>query len=212
MSAERMARYKAACRGDTRKAMRLYRANITLCNSFYSLLSIFEIVLRNKIDAHYTSTLNDTEWLINACQAGGFLDNEQTLKTQDAILIAYKELGPHYAHGKLIASLSFGVWRYFFNKHQFAHGGRTLHQIFPGYPLASANPYKSPADFAQADVYKLLTKVNSLRNRVAHHEPICFGTSLEAISDTYATSPISNNPDTGWLVRHCPCRVVLWLG
>ena len=48
-SPARLSRYKAACGGDTRKAMTLYRYNVKLCQKYYAVLNIFEIILRNAI-------------------------------------------------------------------------------------------------------------------------------------------------------------------
>jgi len=49
-SKTRLDRYLAACYGNKRKAIKLYRLNIKLSQSFYALLGIFEIILRNSID------------------------------------------------------------------------------------------------------------------------------------------------------------------
>ncbi len=58
MSPSRMSRYLSACANQTRKAMTLYRANLRLSQDFFSMLGVFEVVLRNKIDTHYKAIYN----------------------------------------------------------------------------------------------------------------------------------------------------------
>jgi hypothetical protein len=73
-------------------------------------------------------------------------------------------LGLEYTHDRLIAKLSFRFWRYQFAKKEFAASGSTLLEIFPNRPFGTR----------QKDVFGHLTKINDVRNRVAHYEPICF--------------------------------------
>ena len=50
LSAARMNRYLVASNGNTRKAMTLYRLNLKLSQEFFTVISCFEIALRNKIE------------------------------------------------------------------------------------------------------------------------------------------------------------------
>lgn len=63
----------------------------------------------------------------------------------------------------------------FYEYWYFMAGGSTLLAIFPDIP-----PRHN-----QSFIYHKLDKINSIRNRVAHHEPICFDTGNQ-ISTTYA--------------------------
>ena len=72
-SAARLNKYKNACGGNTNKALTLYRHNVKLCQKFYGVLNIFEIILRNAINQHYTAHFNDVEifsagWSIPICK------------------------------------------------------------------------------------------------------------------------------------------------
>lgn len=60
---------------------------------------------------------------------------------------------------------------------QFQTGGSSLLAIFPNLP-----PRHN-----QSFIYHKLDKINSIRNRVAHHEPICFGLG-NTIGTVYARS------------------------
>ena len=57
MSAARMSRYLTACGGNSKKAMTLYRLNLRVSQEFFTVISCFEVSLRNTIDRHYTSQL-----------------------------------------------------------------------------------------------------------------------------------------------------------
>jgi hypothetical protein len=90
-------------------------------------------------------------------------------------------LGTTYTHGKLVAGLGFGFWRYLFAQHQYQYAGSTLLQIFPAKPRSTAT-----MQYNQRFVFNQLDNVNKIRNRIAHHEPICFKPSLPMKDTTYA--------------------------
>ena len=62
ISAERMSRYVEACGGNTRKAMTLYRYNLQLSQEMFTIISCFEVALRNAINKELSSRLG-AEWL-----------------------------------------------------------------------------------------------------------------------------------------------------
>jgi hypothetical protein len=77
--------------------------------------------------------------------------------------------------------MDFGFWRYMFAQPQYRAGGQTLLSIFP------AKPTSTPAiQYNQSFIFNELAKVNDLRNRIAHHEPICFRQGQPVIDTTYA--------------------------
>ena len=101
-SKARMGKYLKACAGNKLKTMQLYRYNLRLCQRFYGVLSLFEVVLRNAVNEHYMNYYSDSDWIVN-----------------------------------------------------------------------------------QADIYLDLTHIREFRNRIAHHEPICFDGSGQ-ISTVFA--------------------------
>ena len=106
-----------------------------------------------------------TQWLENAVQPDGCLAiTEGCELSYGRVLEALDSLGTTYTHDKLIASLSFGFWRFLFAPRQFAAFGSTLLEIFPNRPFGTR----------QKEVFRRLAKINELRNRIAHYEPICF--------------------------------------
>ncbi|MFY9309744.1 MAG: Abi family protein [Bacteroidia bacterium] len=168
MSTQRMSRYLTACNGNTKKAMTLYRLNLQLSQELFTVISCFEITLRNSINKHCVATLGN-DWLKDAVFPNGIFDNPNCALTAKSITEALRTLNRNYTHNKLVAELGFGFWRYIFAQHQFTATGRTLLRIFP------AKPTSTPAiQYNQTFVFNQLAQLNKIRNRIAHHEPICF--------------------------------------
>jgi len=171
-----MSRYLNAVGRNTRKAMTLYRLNLRLSQELFTVESCFEIALRNKIDSHYT-TFFGNNWLRDSALPGGMLSTRKCGKTPYIILEGQKRL-PVYSHSKLLAEMELGFWRYLFAPHQFRSGGQNLLAIFPSKPI-STPILRYDHNF----VFNELEKINNLRNRLAHHEPVCF-LSGKPIKDT----------------------------
>lgn len=175
-----MNRYKTACGGNSKKAMTLYRKNLQLSQELFTVISCFEIALRNAIDKQLVATLGN-DWLRNGAAAGGIFDNAQCRLTKGNINDAVSKLSHLYTHNKLVAELGFGFWRYMFAPNQFTATGRTLMQIFPSKPTSTA-----AVQYNQTFVFNQLVQINNLRNRIAHHEPICFIPGQPIKNTTYA--------------------------
>ena len=160
LSVPRLGKYRIACNGDKNKALILYRYNIKLCQKFYGILGVLEVVLRNAIDKHFRLHLHDDDWLITQAQSG-FLINYQDVifKERDKLVNTSK-----YTCDKLVASLSLGIWTFMFSRNCYKNSGKTLLQIFPN----------KTHGLNQQDIYADLNKIRTFRNRLAHHEPLCF--------------------------------------
>ncbi len=139
-----------------------------LSQSFFSILGLFEIALRNGIDNHYKVTLTDNEWLINSTTPDGMFSDpvfaRGNYETRRKIKSARKNLDKPYTHDRLVSSISFGLWVKLFDRIQFRVGGKTLHKIFVNRPTGTN----------QKRIYSLLCSLRDFRNRIAHHQPICF--------------------------------------
>lgn len=164
----RINRYLLTVEGDKRKVQTLYRKNLKLSQEMFTIISCFEIALRNKIDRHYAHIYGE-EWLSDAINMGGIFDTPQTQKTKKIIWGVKTKLGDNYTHSKLVAELDFGVWRNLFANPQFVAGGQNLLRIFPSKPKSSVSIQYNHTYF-----FNELAKINIIRNRIAHHEPICF--------------------------------------
>lgn len=163
LSAARLNRYKNACGGNTNKALTLYRNNVKLCQRFYGILSVFEIVLRNAINRHYTEYFNDSDWIYKQLLHGGMTEHSPHQRNT-LELINELSLSGKYTSDRIVASVSFGFWTYLFNKLPFRMGGQSILHIFKNKQVG----------LGQKSIYKELHQIKNFRNRIAHHEPICF--------------------------------------
>lgn len=162
-SIARLTKYKTACNGDNSRALILYRHNIKLCQKFYGVLNVFEIILRNAIDRHYRNHFHDNDWISTQLQDGGMLANyPRKAEIQKTISTLVKQ--GKYTHDRLVSSVTFGFWTYLFTKVPFKRGGQTLLQIFPNKAVG----------LGQKAIYKELIQIKDFRNKIAHHEAICF--------------------------------------
>ena len=159
----RLNKYLVACGGNTSKALTLYRHNVKLCQKFYGILNIFEVVLRNAINIHYQSIFNDTNWVENQIQPGGMIENAPQ-KDEVLRIIATLRRNGRYTNDRIVSSVSFGFWTHLFTRQPFRLGGQNLLRIFPN----------RVAGLGQRAVFNELQEIKTFRNRIAHHEAICF--------------------------------------
>src|SRR5258708_5746201 len=163
ISEPRYLRYLAAC-GNKDRALALYRANIVLSQQLYGVIGVFEVILRNSIDRHMIDQ-HGNEWLEEAVAPGGYFDiNLGCEDSYHSVQEAIQKLAFEYTHDRLITKLTFGFWTYQFASKEFAAAGSTLLEIFPNRPFGTR----------QKQVFQNLVKINDIRNRVAHYEPVCF--------------------------------------
>ena len=130
-SAKRMQKYLQACGGDTRRAMTLYRYNLKLSQEMFTLISCFEVVLRNRIDKQMVAHLGN-DWLRDAILPNGALYYDRRVEnTRKIIEKAYNGLmrGGNYSHSKLLSEMEFGVWKYMFSNAAYALMGQRLLRI-----------------------------------------------------------------------------------
>lgn len=162
-SPARLNKYLVACGSNATKALTLYRHNVKLCQKFYGILNIFEVVLRNAINAHYKNIFNDTEWVENQMQAGGMIENAPQKNEVLRIIAGLRQNG-RYTNDRVVSSVSFGFWTHLFTRQPFRLGGQNLLRIFPN----------RTAGLGQRAVFNELQEIKTFRNRIAHHEAICF--------------------------------------
>lgn len=167
VSPGRLRRYYAACFQDRNRSIDLYRANLRLSGKIFQVICMVEIALRNAIDQHNVR-LHGNDWIVFQSNPGGYLAKPGCERSRITAQKAINELGLRYSHDKTVAELNFGFWRYAFALKEFAAAGSTLLQIFPN----------RPHGISQRHVFDRLGQINDIRNRIAHHEPICFDGGL----------------------------------
>ncbi len=181
LSSQRLQRYVNSCSGNTRKAMTLYRENLHLSQEMFTLISCFEVALRNAIDQKLTSQLGP-DWLRDSILPGGVFTAPQFQATYRIIHKAYIRLlnSGSYTHAKLLAEMEFGIWKYMFSNPQYRVTGRTLLSVFPNRPRSSAS-----MQYNNVFLFNELDGLNTIRTRIAHHEPVCFLLGAEQIDTSY---------------------------
>ena len=162
-SPARLNKYLKACGGDSSAALTLYRHNIKLCQKCYGILNVFEIVLRNAINEHYKTYFADPDWIRHQIVPGGMLENHPQRSAVEKAIADLDKAGK-YTNDRVVSSVTFGFWTHLFSRRPFALGGQSILQIFP-------NRTKG---LGQRAIYNELNEVKSFRNRIAHHEAICF--------------------------------------
>lgn len=178
LSEARMRRYLLATGEIPEKAIQLYQDNLRISKAFHPLLSVFEVVLRNRIDHVLSNYFDDANWIMN--QKSGFMaDASLTFfdkRTGKLVLNQYlrKEVekaeqrlersDAKITSGRIIAEQSLGFWTAMFElSHYRALKGRPI-QIFQDLP----------SGFGRKQINEALETVRIFRNRINHNEPICF--------------------------------------
>ncbi len=181
VSGERLMRYVIACNGDQARAMALYRCNIYASIEMFAIVGSFEIALRNSIDRIMRRYYGD-HWLRDAILPGGIFDIPSCRDHAKIIRFAYQKLERQncYTHTNLLSKMEFGIWKYMFSSPQFRAANRVLLQAFPNKPSSTRE-----TQYNNTYIFNELDRVNSLRNRIAHHEPICFPTGNASVTLSY---------------------------
>jgi hypothetical protein len=154
MSAPRFGTYLEAAKTETR-ALQLYTWSTAVAAAFYGPLQTLEVTLRNSIDrtmaaSHGAHWFDDTTLLRPA---------EQHM-VGDATQQLY-DLGKQPTAGRVVAELSYGFWvGLFANGYDTTLWRTDLHRIF------------TPRMKQRRGLHDALDRLRTLRNRIAHHEPI----------------------------------------
>ena len=180
VSHKRMERYLIATGGNTRRAMALYKLNIQLTKEMFGIVCMFEIALRNKIHDIMVNNEHNEDWLIQLYTTGPLSTLEDASK--HPIFKAYDELVAknNYTACNLLAKLSFGNWVRFYLKFQFNGTRHLLFDVFP------KRPYIGTLQKDREQIHRELHSLNFFRNRLAHHEPICFTRQNVLVDLSYA--------------------------
>ena len=169
LSQARLSRYLLLSNGNKAKTIKLYKANLQVSRSFYSLLSVLEIVVRNNINETLILYFNDSDWIINQ-QTGFMSDNSLRrgnfyVKTEVSRAIhKIRQTGARVSNGKIVAEQTFGFWTSLLEPYNFRLIQGTLLNAFPN----------RPHGYGRNDILKELKKIQKFRNRIYHNEPVCF--------------------------------------
>jgi hypothetical protein len=157
LSLPRLRRYIRAAHGDARAAERLYWWNIEVSAALLGPLHCLELALRNALHSALARHHGRPDWWAVASL------NERGRKLVDDARRSCGRRLPRTTPDDMVAELSFGFW-----VSLLSHGsGYDRHFWVP--VLHSAFPYYRGR---RDRLYRDLTSLVLLRNRVMHHEPV----------------------------------------
>jgi hypothetical protein len=181
VSQPRLQSYLDACLQDQDKTIWLYQANIALSQELSGAINWFEVILRNMIDQQYTARWQN--WLVDTQVTNSFLSasNRKCRHSIDRINATIDKLNKQnktISHNNIVGELSFGFWVTLFEENQFYAGKKELIRVFFQESFVRVNE-QTKRNFRLKDsqirilLYDKLKTIQLLRNRIAHHEPIC---------------------------------------
>ena len=168
LTVSRLGSYLTTTSGDLETAIRLYDWNIRAGGSFHEDLGRLEVVFRNTIDAALVTYGSSQGWSTVWYQRSRlFLHSARARKDIDSARSRATWRGRTETHGRVLAELSFGFWRYLCTASYLTSlWVPALAGAFPRHPKVG-NPRA-----VRADVEDRIQRLHYLRNRIAHHEPI----------------------------------------
>ncbi|WP_419908119.1 hypothetical protein [Candidatus Poriferisodalis sp.] len=153
ISADRIRTYLALANGSELRALRLYVRNAALASAFLGPLQALEVTLRNTMHRLLSDQYGE-DWY----EKIGLGNSQQ--KAIESAKQALRREGKTETPARIVAASTFGLWVGLLAKGNDRLLWRPLlHQAFNPTP-------------ARKDVYDQLDRLRTLRNRIAHHEPI----------------------------------------
>lgn len=154
LSDERFGRYLVEAKQDEDLAVRLYTWNTALAAAFYGPLQACEVTLRNAVNRQLAARYGSWWFRNDTILRGDEL--RMASKAEETITVIGKQL----TAGRVVAELGFGYWvGLFANIYDQSLWRSDLFKIFR-------------VRVQRRDLFDQLDRLRTLRNRVAHHEPI----------------------------------------
>jgi hypothetical protein len=160
IGADRLSAYDTAVGEDHARAVDLYGWNTAVSAALFEDLGVLEVVLRNayrrQLQAWNAAQGNASPWYHHPVLTPGGM--EDVGRARRRVI----QGGKPETEGRVVAELMFGFWRLLNSK--------TYEATLWTPCLRHAYPAQQPND--RSAVYERLDRLNTLRNRVAHHEPV----------------------------------------
>lgn len=167
ISKERLEPYLNYHKSDLSKAIAHYKSNILISESFYPLLAVLEIGLRNSIDYQLTKRFGQREWYDNKdfVKIATRFQIDRISQARTNIYSAKKEITP----GRIISELSFGFWTSLFDTKFEMTLWKNMRLAFPNCPKNIRKRKTMSSKF---------NGIRKLRNRIFHHEAITWNLNV----------------------------------
>jgi hypothetical protein len=168
ISTDRLEPYLRHHSGNFEKAILHYKANIEISESFYSLLSILEIGLRNNIDNQLRRRFNDISWFDSPdfIKIVSRFQIDRVSEARNSILREKKSI----SSGRIISELSFGFWTSLLDSKFERTLWKNIRLAFPNCPKNLRQRKTMSSKF---------NGVRKFRNRIFHHESVTW--NIEAL-------------------------------
>ena len=171
-STQRLKKYIRLYDGDEVKVVAHYKANLALAESLYTSLSVFEVTLRNALSKELERQMGRKDWY------AVFPSNPALKGLTSEITLAIRHIsqrGELVSPDKIVAELTFGFWVTLLNSEYELTLWKSLRLAFP---------YMPKKDRKRKNVSSPCNALRKLRNRVFHHESICW--DLDYILDIHS--------------------------
>ena len=163
LTVERMGSYFQASSGDLLGAFALYEWNMTASAATMHTVGMVEVLVRNALDRQLSA------WWRDKHGGGDWLDlpvlDERARKDIAEARRRASQRNGAPTHGKVIAELSLGFWRYLVASRYLT--GLWIPAARHAFPYGPADP-RHRRIVAEAS----LRNLHFVRNRAAHHEPL----------------------------------------
>lgn len=148
-------------------ALARYLWNISICESLYAPLQMFEIGLRNSVDRAMLNITGQIKWFDQIQLTTWGFDQVGHAKSK------ISRSGHTVTSGRVVAELNLGFWTSMFESHYERADAfflpRGIRETFPNLPKSRHN---------RKAIKSKLESVRKLRNRVFHHERIIHWNNL----------------------------------
>ncbi|WP_047223145.1 hypothetical protein [Protofrankia coriariae] len=197
LSSARLTSYLRARDRDLAAGIELYEWNIAVSGAFHEALGIVEVVLRNALHDRLTD--------YHAARPGHWYDDpvgilsERARRDIGAVRAQIREMRQPETPDRVVAGLNFGFWKFpLAKRHETTLWSGHLRHAFPHMKRQR-----------RGDVYQAVDRLHTLRNRIAHHEPV-HRRDLRADTETIHRLLGWIDPDVhAWALRSSRLEAVL---
>lgn len=178
LSAPRLAAYKTAfkCSSDA-ELLGAYHWAQAIAASLHPFVGLIEVVLRNAIHKSLSlqcsgGTSQSFAWYDQAQPNTVHLKGKSLDKVNGALNDprTKQPKHPQPSPDAVIAELSFGFWPNVLEGLDKRRASRTFHDVFKAHPHGNVRHWGFPSN--RAPVVERFKKLQHLRNRICHHEPV----------------------------------------
>lgn len=200
LSASRMGTFDDAVMHTTCSAIDLYAWNANVSAALLAPLHICEVSLRNAV-SEALEVMYGQNWPWD----GAFrrsLPNPSGRSVYSPRRDIENTSARYQTTGKVIPELKFVFWETMLTgRHDGRIWNSQLHSIFPNLPTFPARTRQKEIKLGRLYLHDRIENIRSLRNRIAHHEPIFSRNLLEDMRSIEAITRARCNVTCDWMLQ-----------